>query len=223
MPRGPAVQFLSCFFAAMGTLSQSCFAYEAPLSERSVREAYFLGQRRDEKMGQFLKDYSKALPLPKTGPYVSEITLLTPYVQAVELSRQHSVGYSAQQAARDYRKRGDTVRLRVRLLFTATYTSMDALDSARRARGPEDPEFGASQFWRAFRIELHQRGEAIPKTYVRDDPIYSMHSQSVGGLIGTNVYFDYPANKVKSEEVEVEVSTPDGQRVVATFDLAKLR
>lgn len=129
--------------------------------------------------------------------------------------------YSAQQAAQDYRKRGDTVRLRVRLLFTATYTSMDALDSARRARGPEDPQFGASQFWRAFRIELRQRGEAIPQTHVRDDPIYSMDSES--GVIGTNVWFDYPARTVQSEEVEVEVSTPDGQRVVAKFDLAKLR
>ncbi len=221
MPRGSGVRFLSCFFAVIGTLSQSCFAYEAPLSEHSVREAYFLGQRRDEKMGQFLKDYSKALPLPKTGPHVSEITLLTPYAQVVELSRENSVGYSAQQAARDYRKRGNTVRLRVRLLFTATYTSMDALNSARRARGPEDPQFGASQFWRAFRIELRQRGEVIPQSYVRDDPIYSMDSES--GVIGTNVWFEYAARQVQSEEVEIAVSTPDGQHVAATFDLEKLR
>ncbi len=222
MPHRSAVRFVACFLAAMGILSQPAFAYEVPLSEHSVREAYFLGQRRDEKMSQFLKDYSKALPLPKTGPHVSEITLLTPYAQVVELSQENSAGYSAQQAARDYRKRGDTVRLRVRLLFTATYTSMDALDSARRARGPEDPEFGVNQFWRAFRFMLRQREESIPGAFLRDEPIYSA-SRSFPGLTGTNVYFDYLASKVKPEEVEVEVSTPGGQRVVAKFDLAKLR
>ncbi len=46
---------------------------------------------------------------------------------------------------------------------------------------------------------------------------------SESGMIGTNVWFDYPARKVQSEEVEVEVSTPGGDRVVARFDLAKLR
>lgn len=215
------IHSLTTALSAALLVPPTLFGYEVPLSERSVREAYFLGQRRDEKMGQFLKDYTKTLPVPKTGPHVSEITLLTPYAQVVELSRENSAGYSAQQAAQDYRKRGDTVRLRVRLLFTPTYTSMDALDAARRARGPEDPDFGTSQFWRAFRFELRQRGEAIPRTYVRDDPIYSMDSES--GVIGTNVWFEYAARHVQSEEVEVEVSTPDGQHVVAKIDLTKLR
>ncbi len=218
MPHRSAVRFVACFLAAMGILSQPAFAYEVPLSEHSVREAYFLGQRGDEKMGQFLKDYTKALPLPKTGPHVSEIALFTPYVQVVEFSRQNSVGYSAQHAAEDYRKRGDTIRLRFRLLFTSTYTRINALDSARRARGPDDPEFGASQFWRAFRFELRQRGKTVSGTYVREEAI-----DSDGSFIGTNVWFEYAARQVQSEEVEVEVSTPDGQRVVARFDLAKLR
>lgn len=199
-------------------------AYEVPLSDRSVREAYFLGQRRDEKTGQFLKDYTKFLPFPKTGPHVSEITLFTPYAHVVELSRQNSSGYSAQQAGKAYRESGDKIYVRVRLGLTATYTSIDTLKSARRARGPEDPELGPNQFWREFRFELRQQGEAVPGTYVRDNPIYALASKhGGGGLMGTNVYFEYPASKIKSEEVEVEVTTPDGQHVVAKFDLAKLR
>ena len=180
------IRSLSAVLSAALVVPPTLFGYEVPLSDRSVREAYFLGQRGDEKMWQFLKDYTKALPLPKTGPHVSEITMLTLYAQVVELSRENSAGYSAQQAARDYRKRGDTVRLRVRLLFTATYTSMDAFDSARRARGPDDPEFGASQFWREFRFELRQQGNTATGTYVREEAV-----DSDGGLIGADVWFEY--------------------------------
>lgn len=224
MPRRPAVRFVACFLAASGTLLRPSFAYEVPLSEPSVRAAYFLGQRRDEKTALFLKDYTKFLPFPKRGPHVSQITIFTPYAEVVERSRQNSSGYSAQQAAKHYRESGDKIHARISLMLTPTYTTIDALDSARRARGPADPDFSASQFWREFRFELRQQGEAVPGTYVRDDPIYARASKyGGGGLIGTNVYFDYPAEKIRSEEVEVEVSTPDGQRVVAKFDLAKLR
>ncbi len=218
------VRCLTRLVATILTLSLAAFAYEVPLADRSVRDAYFLGQRRDEKMAQFLKDYTKALPLPKTGPHVAEITLHTPYAHVVQLSRENSAGYSAQQAAKDYRENGDKIYVRIFLKLTATYTNIDAMNSARLASASGEPGFPASQFWRDFGFELRRPGEAVPGTYVRDEPIYAIHSGSGGGLVGTNVYFDYPASKINSEEqVEVEVSTPDGQRVVAKFDLAKLR
>jgi hypothetical protein len=40
----------------------------------------------------------------------------------VEASALHSVGYSDLQAAEDYRKRGDFIAVRVKILFTPTYT-----------------------------------------------------------------------------------------------------
>ncbi len=216
------IRSLAAALGAALLVPPTLFSYEVPLSDRSVREAYFLGQRRDEKTAQFLKDYTKTLPLPKTGPYVSEIALFTPYAHVVELSRENSAGYSAQQAAQDYRESGDKIYVRIVLMLTATYTGFDAFDSARRAAGSKGQQVAASQFWREFQFELRQRRETIPGTYVRDEPIYSLHATSGDGLVGTNIYFDYPAEKIRSEEVEVEVSTPDGQRVVAKFDLAKL-
>ena len=70
------MQFTVCssaqFVAILLATALPVSAYEVPLTERSVREAYFLGQRRDEKMGRFLAEYAKHLPLPEKGPHVAE-------------------------------------------------------------------------------------------------------------------------------------------------------
>jgi hypothetical protein len=63
--------------------SQAAPAYEHPLDTHSVRKAYFLGNRKDEKPAKFLAQYAERLPLPKTSPHVAEIGLLTPYAQVV--------------------------------------------------------------------------------------------------------------------------------------------
>ena len=100
---------------------QFAFAYDHPLSDEAVRDAYFVGQ--DVKtVNAFLSSYTQHLPVPPSGPHVAEIVLSTPYAQVVEVSAQHSVGYSDQQAAEDYRKRGDSIAVRVKVLFTPTYT-----------------------------------------------------------------------------------------------------
>ena len=72
-------------------LPQFAFAYDHPLSDEAVRDAYFVGQ--DVKnVNHFLAPYTQSLPVPDSGPDVSEIALSTPYAQVVEVSAQHSVG-----------------------------------------------------------------------------------------------------------------------------------
>lgn len=119
-------------------IPQSALAYDHPLSDKAVRDAYFIGQ--DVKnVNQFLAPYSQSLPVPDSGPYVAEIALSTPFVQVVEASAQHSVGYSAGQAAEDYRRRGDFIAVRVKVLFTPTY-----------------PNPG-NDFWRSVSVGLIQK------------------------------------------------------------------
>ena len=45
-------------------------SFEMQLSDTAVREAYFLGQRNDQKTSDFLKLYAKSFPLPgkDSGP-----------------------------------------------------------------------------------------------------------------------------------------------------------
>ena len=115
MPARPRL-FLSITTSTL-MLCQPLCAFQTTLSDTAVREAYFLGQRHDQKTSDFLKLYAHAFPLPEKGPYISEIHLLSPYAQVVSNSSQHSTGYSAQQAAADYRSRGDTLLVKVRIEF----------------------------------------------------------------------------------------------------------
>ena len=106
---------------ALGLALPSLRAYDTYLSDTAVREAYFLGQRNDGKTRAFFEPYTKHLPLPRSGPYVSEIHLLTPLAQVVKVSSRTTGGYSAQQAQLDYRDRGDSLLLEVHIEFTPTY------------------------------------------------------------------------------------------------------
>lgn len=67
----------------LGFTSAALAAYDFPLDSESIREAYFLGRRNDEKTIKCLASYFKRLPLPEKGPHISEISLYTPYAQIV--------------------------------------------------------------------------------------------------------------------------------------------
>lgn len=53
-------------------------AFDTPLSDTAVRQAYFMGPRHDESFARFLDLYCKHLSPPKTGPYMSTVEFLTP-------------------------------------------------------------------------------------------------------------------------------------------------
>jgi len=116
-----AMRRLLSIIAASLLLSQGSFAFDTPLSDQAVREAYFLGQRRDETMAAFLNKYSKYLEAPKTGPHVASVTFFTPFALLVQQSSQHTSGYSAQQAALDHRDQPEFVRIIVQIQLTNSY------------------------------------------------------------------------------------------------------
>ena len=96
-------------------------AFETPLSDTAVREAYFLGQHHDEIFGEFVSRYSLSLPPPAKGPYIQSVSFFTPYVLAAINSSQHIGIYSAQQAQLDHDKSPEEVRVIVQILLTASY------------------------------------------------------------------------------------------------------
>jgi hypothetical protein len=55
---------LASFVAVIFSVSLPSPAFETPLSDTAVREAYFLGQRRDETMGRILDKYTIYLAAP---------------------------------------------------------------------------------------------------------------------------------------------------------------
>ena len=158
-------QFLRPGFAVLAAallLSAPSVAFQSPLSDEAIRDAYFLGQRNDEATANLFVSYLKILPPPKTGPYVSEVEVYTPYSQLVEYSRLHSVGYSAQQAAKDYRANPDSIFVRIRIDFTSTYGALELYRSGRLL----DPQKNGStaarpDYHRDFRAGLSQKDEWV--------------------------------------------------------------
>jgi hypothetical protein len=207
------------FLTAALSVGPATLAYEIPLTERSVREAYFLGQRHDEATEKFLASYSQHFPLPKKGPHVAAIELLTPYALAVKNSQRKAMGYSSQQAEKEYHDRGDTIEVRVLLQLTPTYPYMFAPPNPAKQKGME---LRQDDFWKDFTIRLRQESATFSPIQMGGEPQYSA-SDDGSVLSGAEVWLEYDASEVESSATEVEVLTPDGQDVVAAFDLAKLR
>ena len=187
------------------------------LQSESVREAYFLGQRHDEKMAAFLDTYAKHLSLPEAGPYVSTIKLLTPFAQVVELSRLHT-NYSAQQAEMDYQRRGDMIRVCVTIEFTATYNRVETSKSQKGSRDESYITLRSEDFWKDFQFGLSQNDKWIEPLEINGEPVYGHN-----GMTGAEVWLEYDSKDVASAETDVDIFTPDGQHIVIKFDLEKLR
>ncbi len=198
---------------------------EFPLSDIAIRDAYFLGERNDQKTSEFLKLYTHTFPLPDKGPYVSEIHLLTPYAQIVSDSSRHSVGYSAQQATADYHGRGDTLLLQVRIELTPTYSYDDAVRTANDTAAELNRQLYPEDFWQAFQFKLSHDEKTFEPRAVSSDPIEGVAWPSDRGptLRGAIVSLEFEAEPFEPGLVQVEVTAPTGQKVRAKFDLSKLR
>ena len=174
------------------------WAYEHPLPSSSLRKAYFLGQRSDQRVKDFLEQYIKHLPMPEQGPYISTISVFTPYAQVVLSSRRSGLGFSAQQAERQHDSQEETVEVKIRIEFTPTYNAMRGTKPDENVAGEQD---------------LVMR----PQDFIQGAPIYGR------GFRGAEVLLQYDTKEIASEETLVVVVTPDNRRVTTTFDLANLR
>lgn len=197
----------------------------ATLSDEAVRDAYFLGQRNDEKTARFLETYRRHLPMTQSGLYVSEVELFTPYAETVELSRQRTFGYSAQQAAQEYRDRGDVFRLRVRVFFTDTYSQRTYAQAATQkdGRGTKLKQDARTRSggWQGFQVQLWQKDKLIEPLEIPGIPVFRGYTVG-GGFYGFDVVLHYDGDDIDTDDAQVVILTPDGQRVVAEFDLAQL-
>lgn len=194
-------------------------AYERELNPRSLREAWFLGKDTTFRSEQFYKDYSKTFPVPETGVHVERVEIVTPFKEMADRARRAPDGYNPVQAEADYKKAAPPLQVKVRLELTASYPAHTPYDRSIHL-GPiylRDPDF-----WREFEFRLEQAGEVEPVA-VRGDPFYSCSHWGGCWLAGADVVLAYDPAKVASRTARVIVVTPDGQRLQAEFDLAKLR
>jgi hypothetical protein len=218
-------QVASLLIAAL-LLTPPALALELPLSSEAVREAYFLGQRRDEKTAKFLDTYRQHLPAPKCGPHVAIVELFTPYAAAVELSRQGAgLGYSAQQAEQDYRRRSNSVRIGVHIVYPGAFGSVTPCSPIPQSGSGTLHSSAPAGSWKDYQVRVSQGGKTLESRSVRYEGTHISLSGkgATSWSTGFIIRLEYDAEALSPSEATVETDTPDGQHVVAKFDLERLR
>jgi hypothetical protein len=205
-------------------LSQVTVAYEGPLDARAVHEAWELGQKNDQETGNFLAHYLKKISGGENDPYTAEIEILTPYAQVVDQSRQKTSGYSEEQAALDYHQRGNTISINIVVMLPAAYPTTAPNSSTTNAPAENNRVVRPENFWQNFKFNVKQNGKIIPPRSVRKESVDSSATKGTpAALDGANLWLDFDAKDVASDETIVEVVTPEAKTISATFDLKKLR
>jgi hypothetical protein len=200
------------------------FAYDTQLDAHAIHEAYVLGQRNDKATGDFLAPYLSQITGSQNGAHIAEIELLTPYAQIVDQSRQKTAGgYSEAQAAEDYRRHGNTVKVNIVIMLPTAYPKTEETSPAPPATGSEKSALRPEKFWQNFKFTLKQHGKAIPSRNITNQPIHSTATNNAPAVLdGENVWLEFDVKDIGSEETVVEVLTPEAKVIKATFDLKKL-
>jgi hypothetical protein len=213
---------VSCLAAALLTLPVPSFAFETPLSDTAVREAYFLGQRHDDRLARFLDKYTKHLPPPKRGPHISAVTFYTPFALVVQDSSEHSTGYSAQQAWLDHQNQEESVEVVVQILLTDSYPALIPRPTGSHSGSSIGYVQRPYDFWARFHVQVFSRDKELkpftssgrPDLFCGDDGCL---------LTGATLELEFPAQAFDSESATVEVRPPEGESVSVEFDLVSLR
>jgi hypothetical protein len=204
-------------------LSTPSTAFDSPLSDTAIREAYFLGQHHDEFFADFIQKYVVALPLPNSGPQIASVSLLTPYAVAAVYSNQQSGSYSAQQAQLDHDKQPEFVRVVVQIWLTESYGPYIVGPTGSRSDSPKGFTPRSPDFWREFRVRVIQKDQVLVPLNATGEPSFNCREDSSCLLSGATLTFDYPAAAFSQDTATVLVTPPEGDPVSVDFDLPSLR
>jgi hypothetical protein len=217
----------SCFALLLAALllSLPSFAFDTPLSDQAVREAYFLGQRHDGSFERLLGKYTKFLPPPKTGPYISSIAFFTPFVQLIHRSDQFIGNYSAQQAALDHGSQGrEIVQIFVEIQLTESYGQFIAAPANSSSHSSPGLIPRPHDFWRDFQVRILDGDQELAPADNHG------HANYVCGrygspcfLTGATLEFDFHADAFTADTATIQVNPPEGNSISIDFDLTHLR
>lgn len=217
------LRWASCLPALALALSPPSLAFDTPLSDTAVREAYFMGQRHDESIGKFLDKYVKHLSQRKSGPYISSVAIFTPYAQAVLETSQHIGNYSAQQAQIDHRGRKETVLCIVEIQLTETYPAFIADPARSSFSSPVNFIPRPYDFWTDFQFRFLDKENELRPFTSSGHPNYSCGEHGGCVLTGATIQFEFYADSFPTTEATVQIDPPEGNPVSLDFDLASVR
>jgi hypothetical protein len=214
---------LASFLIAAFLLVPPTFAFDTPLSDTAIREAYFLGQRRDDSMAHFLSRYTVFLPPPDSGPHISSVTLLTPFALLVQQSSQR-VNYSAQQAQKEHHSDQEIVAITIDILLTPSYGALIPRRTGSRSGDPVGFQFRNPDFWKDFKYRVFDGDEELKPDSLTGDPNYSCAGdQGACDLSGATIHLQLSAAAFTSGTATIEVDPKVAEPTSVDFDLTSLR
>jgi hypothetical protein len=217
-------RILGAAILSLSLSSPQASAFDTALSDEAVREAYFLGRRHDGSFQRLLEKYTRHLPPPKTGPYISSVTFLTPFAKFAQLSDRHSGDYSAQQAAFDHRGQSEEiVQIVVEIQLTDSYGRLIPTSANSRSNPPSSVVPRPHDFWRDFQTRIYDGDQELTPATSHGHANSSCGRRGPCMLIGATLEFDFPADAFTSGTAAIQVTPPEGDPVSVDFDLTRLR
>jgi hypothetical protein len=218
----PSLSSLTAISLSLLLLAAPAFAFNSPLSDEAIREAYFLGQRHDESMAIFLAKYKKVFRAPETGPYISSVEFLTPFARQVLLSSQR-VNYSAQQAVKEHRSDDELVAVAIEIQLTQSYGAILSAQTSTNSHSPISYTLRPADFWKDFDVQVLSEEKSLEPTLFTGEPNYTCGDYGRCVLIGATIRLELPAKLFASDAATVQVTPPEGSEVSVDFDLTKFR
>jgi hypothetical protein len=214
-------RFLAIVTAAF-LLPSPSFGFDTPLSDQAIREAYFLGQRRDDSMARVLSRYTRYLAPPDSGPHISSVTFLTPFALLVQQSSQR-INYSAQQAAKEHHSDQEIVSVTIEILLTPSYGALIPRPTSSRSGSPVGYQLRNPDFWKDFKYRVFDGDNELKPDSLTGDPNYYCSSDGGCDLYGATINLVFPASAFNSTTATVEVDPKVSQPTAVDFDLSSLR
>ena len=181
------------------SLAIPAHAYDVPLTESAIRDAYFLGTRQTGLGPDFLANYTREIPNLSLGRYRSFASLETPFTQVAILSSK-KLNYSAQDAVKEFLGKPLPFRIHLEICYM-----VDA------------PPDGLT-----VRI-VQNKKDLLPAYFERSLFFPASDEYSSPPPIGETIQLEFSADKIDSSTLTILIDTPDGQQAEAVFDLHTFR
>ena len=174
-------------------------AYDVPLTESSIRDAYFLGRRQDALGPDLIAKYTREIPALSLDKFHSFASLETPFIQVAIFSSK-KLNYSAQDAVKEFL--GKPLLFRIRLEICYMYDA------------PPD----------ALNVRIVQnKKDLVPDSLERSLYFPASDKYSSPPPIGESMQFEFSSGKIDSSTLTILIDTPDGQHAESVFDLQSIR
>lgn len=199
-------------------LGPAASAYMQRLRSEELQEAFSLGRSTDpETVSRFFQKYSRQFDCRGSDPCIDSIELRTPFEEVAVQSRKRNSNYTEQDAEKDYRVHPTELSVHVfvlRLLDSSTDDSDPSNEGMQ-----SDGDSGYSFY--GYLIRVSQSHVLKPES-IRSKSVYSggSHCQYCGG---EEIILDFDPAQFDSAVTRIDVITPNGQTVKASFDLRGLK